>query len=180
MVTIAVGLTYTILRSWGFTGTDVALYVGVTGIWNIFVKLALPVLSVVILVISGERTSFEGSQEWVIVHHGRKRMTVPRVPAEDRSIGKAFTAPDGTVYRPSMFVTLTLGSYGRIVPGTGTPANPRRYDYRRAAAEALHFPRLFDRWMQNLRRCAGYRVQYFGAVEPQRRLANHNHSTDGA
>ncbi len=37
---IAIGLTYTILRSWGFTGTDVALYVGVTGIWNIFVKLA--------------------------------------------------------------------------------------------------------------------------------------------
>ena len=42
---IAVGLTYTILKSWGFTGTDVALYVGVTGIWNIFVKLALPVIS---------------------------------------------------------------------------------------------------------------------------------------
>jgi uncharacterized membrane protein YbhN (UPF0104 family) len=50
---IAVGLTYTILRSWGFTGTDVALYVGVTGIWNIFVKLALPVLSIVFLVIGG-------------------------------------------------------------------------------------------------------------------------------
>jgi len=54
---IAVGLTYTILRSWGFTGTDVALYVGVTGIWNIFVKLALPVLSIVILVIAGHSGS---------------------------------------------------------------------------------------------------------------------------
>ena len=74
-----------------------------------------------------------------------------------------------------MFVTLTLGSYGRIVPGAGTPANPSAYDYRRAAVEALHFPRLFDRWMQNLRRCAGYRVQYFGAIEPQRRLAPHLH-----
>ncbi len=41
--------------------------------------------------------------------------------------------------------------------------------------EALHFPKLFDRWMQNLRRCAGYRVQYFGAIEPQRRLAPHIH-----
>jgi hypothetical protein len=39
----------------------------------------------------------------------------------------------------------------------------------------LHFPKLFDRWMQNLRRCAGYRVQYFGAIEPQRRLAPHIH-----
>jgi uncharacterized membrane protein YbhN (UPF0104 family) len=54
---IAVGLTYTILKSWGFTGTDVALYVGVTGIWNIFVKLALPVLSIVILVIAGQSGS---------------------------------------------------------------------------------------------------------------------------
>ncbi len=54
---IAVGLTYTILKSWGFTGTDVALYVGVTGIWNIFVKLALPVISLVFLVIAGESGS---------------------------------------------------------------------------------------------------------------------------
>jgi hypothetical protein len=74
-----------------------------------------------------------------------------------------------------MFVTLTLGSYGRIVPGSGRPADPKAYDYRRAAVEALHFPKLFDRWMQNLRRCAGYRVQYFGAIEPQRRLAPHLH-----
>ena len=29
---IAVGLTYSILDSWGFSGTSVALYVGVTGI----------------------------------------------------------------------------------------------------------------------------------------------------
>jgi hypothetical protein len=100
---------------------------------------------------------------------------LPRVPVEDRSVGRAFTAPDGTTYRPSMFVTLTLGSYGPIVPGTGTPTRPSSYDYRRAAVEALHFPKLFDRWMQNLRRCAGYRVQYFGAIEPQCRLAPHMH-----
>jgi uncharacterized membrane protein YbhN (UPF0104 family) len=54
---IAVGLTYTILKSWGFTGTNVALYVGVTGIWNIFVKLALPVISIVFLVIAGQSGS---------------------------------------------------------------------------------------------------------------------------
>jgi hypothetical protein len=29
--------------------------------------------------------------------------------------------------------------------------------------------------MQNLRRCAGFVVQYFGAIEPQRRLAPHIH-----
>ena len=51
------GLTYEILHSWGFTGTNVALYVGVTGIWNIFVKLALPVLSIAILVVTGQSSS---------------------------------------------------------------------------------------------------------------------------
>ena len=80
---------------------------------------------------------------------------LPRLPVEDRSAGPTITAPDGTAYRPSRFITLTLGSYGRMVPGTGTPVMPSRYNYRRAAIEALHFPKLFDRWMQNLRRCAG-------------------------
>ena len=55
------------------------------------------------------------------------------------------------------------------------PDAAERYDYRRAAVEAMHFPKLVDRWMQNLRRCAGYQVQYFGAIEPQRRLAPHLH-----
>jgi uncharacterized membrane protein YbhN (UPF0104 family) len=54
---IAVGLTYAILRSWGFTGTDTALYVGVTGVWNIFAKLALPVISIAILVLTGQSSA---------------------------------------------------------------------------------------------------------------------------
>lgn len=98
-------------------------------------------------------------------------------------MGRTFTAADGTSYRPSMFVTLTLGSYGRVVsgkpgrhvPGAGTPLHPGTYDYRRAAVEAMFFARLVDRWVQNLRRCAGFVVQYFGAIESQRRLAPHIH-----
>ena len=54
---VAVGLTYSILDSWGFTGTSIALYVGVTGIWNIFTKLALPMLSLVFLALSGHLTT---------------------------------------------------------------------------------------------------------------------------
>jgi uncharacterized protein (TIRG00374 family) len=54
---IAVGLTYSILDSWGFSGTSVALYVGVTGIWNILTKLALPMLSLVFLALSGHLTT---------------------------------------------------------------------------------------------------------------------------
>jgi uncharacterized membrane protein YbhN (UPF0104 family) len=54
---IAVGLTYSILRSWGFSATDITLYIGVTGIWNIFIKLALPVLSIVFLVVQGRSSA---------------------------------------------------------------------------------------------------------------------------
>ena len=102
-------------------------------------------------------------------------IALPHVPQEDRTVGRTWTGNDGTVHRPSMFVTLTLPSYGRISPGTGTPVDPDRYDYRRAALDAILLPRLFSRWVENLRRCAGYTVQYFAVVEPQRRLAPHMH-----
>ena len=99
---------------------------------------------------------------------------LPRVPMDQRTTGRTFTAPDGREYRPSMFVTLTLPSYGKV--RDGIPVDPESYDYRRAALDALLFPRLLDRFWQNLRRCAGYRVQYFSAVEAQRRLAPHLHA----
>jgi hypothetical protein len=100
---------------------------------------------------------------------------LPRVPMDDRTVGATFETPDGRTYRPSMFLTLTLPSYGRVT-AEGVPVDPERYDYRRAALDALHFPKLVDRFWQNLRRCAGYRVQYFAAVEAQRRLAPHLHA----
>src|SRR6185437_12747076 len=95
-------------------------------------------------------------------------------PVDPRTVGKTYTAPDGTTYRPSMFITLTCDSYGKVGPD-GTPANPDGYDYLRAARDALHFAALFDRFIQNLRRFLGYDVQYFAAVEPQKRLAPHIH-----
>ena len=97
-----------------------------------------------------------------------------------------------------MWLTLTLDSYGPVHgqrqsssgksipclcgrrhvdddPILGTPINPNSYDYARAAWDAVHFPRLLDRFWQNLRRTAGWNVQYAGCVEPQRRLAPHAH-----
>jgi hypothetical protein len=73
-----------------------------------------------------------------------------------------------------MFLTLTCDSYGKV-KDDGTPVDPSTYDYTRAARDALHFPALVDRFIQNLRRVLGYDAQYFGAVEPQRRLAPHLH-----
>ena len=55
------------------------------------------------------------------------------------------------------------------------PVDPANYDYDQAARDALTFAALFDRFIQNLRRYLGHDVQYFAAVEPQRRLAPHVH-----
>jgi hypothetical protein len=107
----------------------------------------------------------------------RRRQDAPDLPrrkVEQRTTGKVYTAADGSQYRPSMWLTLTLDSYGPVL-GDGTPVDPDAYDYRRAAWDAVHFPRLLDRFWQNLRRCEGWNVQYAGCVEPQRRLAPHAH-----
>jgi uncharacterized protein (TIRG00374 family) len=51
---VAVGLTYSILRSWGFDAHAIALYVGVTGIWNVFLKLGLPIVALALLAVTGQ------------------------------------------------------------------------------------------------------------------------------
>ena len=96
---------------------------------------------------------------------------LPRRPVQKRTVGKVF----GEKYQPSTFLTLTLDSYGKV-RSDGTPVDPDRYDYRRAARDAVHFAALLDRFVQNLRRCVGWDVQYFSTVEPQRRLAPHWHA----
>ncbi|MEU4228914.1 replication initiator [Nonomuraea sp. NPDC026600] len=98
---------------------------------------------------------------------------LPRRAMTKSTLGRTFTSSDGKTYRPSLFVTLTLPSYGKIK--NGVPVDPDSYDYGRAARDALHFAKLVDRFVQNLRRVAGYDVQYFAAVEPQKRLAPHLH-----
>ena len=99
---------------------------------------------------------------------------LPKRPVDPRTVGKTYTTTDGKTFRPSLFITLTCPSYGRV-KSDGTPANPAEYDYLAAARDALHFAALFDRFMQNLRRFVGYDIQYFAAVEPQRRIAPHVH-----
>jgi hypothetical protein len=111
------------------------------------------------------------------VRSTRRRQDAPDLPrrtVQARTIGRSFQARDGAVFRPSTFVTLTLPSYGRVRED-GSPVDPTTYDYRRAAWDAVHFPALLDRLFHNLRRGVGWNVQYFGTVEPQRRLAPHAH-----
>ncbi|WP_204249184.1 replication initiator [Nocardia arizonensis] len=94
---------------------------------------------------------------------------LPRLPVADRTIGREV---DG-VYS-SMFVTLTMPSYGKV-RDDGTARDPNSYDYRSAAWDAITCARLFSRWIQNLRRVVGWNVQYFAVVEPQKRGAPHLH-----
>ena len=68
---------------------------------------------------------------------------LPRLPVEARSLGQVYEGNQGRCYRPSMFVTITMPSYGRV-HDDGTPADPDSYDYRRQVLDALHFGKLFD------------------------------------
>lgn len=135
------------------------------------------------------------------VRSTRRRQDAPDLPRQkvaDTTTGRAFTTPEGTEYRPSTFLTLTLDSYGPVHSASKKPEHPRvcrcgrvhhkddgivgtpldrdSYDYTRAARDAIHFGKLVDRFWQNLRRAVGWNVQYFAAVEPQKRLAMHLHA----
>jgi hypothetical protein len=114
----------------------------------------------------------------------KRRQDVPNLPrkkVERHTIGRVIGG-----YRSSMMVTLTMPSYGSINQdgavdsegkpcSDGSPRRPDEYDYGRAARDIVFFSKLVDRWIQNLRRCVGYDVQYFATVEPQKRGAPHLH-----
>jgi uncharacterized protein (TIRG00374 family) len=50
---VSVGLTYGMLGSWGFSKSRVTVSVLVTGIWNNFAKLAMPIVAVALLMLEG-------------------------------------------------------------------------------------------------------------------------------
>jgi putative heme transporter len=50
---VAVGVTYSMYRSWGFSDAEIALSTVVTFIWNLFAKLGLPVVAFITLAIAG-------------------------------------------------------------------------------------------------------------------------------
>ena len=122
---------------------------------------------------------------------------LPRQPVDPKTIGRVYVGRDGRPHLQSTLLTVTLPSYGdvhaanrrggRILPCAcgvlhaqdddliGTPVDPSSYDYRQAALDAICFPKVTDRFWQNLRRAAGWNIQYAGAVEMQKRLTPHGH-----
>src|SRR4029453_1442367 len=53
---IGVGLTYTMFRSWGYSGARTTVAVLVSGVWNAFAKLALPILALALVLLQGGAT----------------------------------------------------------------------------------------------------------------------------
>jgi uncharacterized membrane protein YbhN (UPF0104 family) len=54
---LATGVSFTMYRSWGFRTSEIVLSALVTGIWNAFIKLGLPVIALVALVFTGDATA---------------------------------------------------------------------------------------------------------------------------
>jgi putative heme transporter len=52
---VGTGVSYGMLRGWGFTGRPVTLALAVTGIWNQFAMLAFPIVAVALLTLSKEQ-----------------------------------------------------------------------------------------------------------------------------
>ncbi|WP_278260604.1 replication initiator [Nocardia sp. AG03] len=116
----------------------------------------------------------------------RRRDDLPDLPR--KKVNKALTvgaAYANGKYRPSTFFTLTLPSYGAVnrvrdaesgaMVSDGSPRDPEGYDYTAQARDTIHLAKLFDRFIQNLRRAVGWNVQYWASVEPQKRGAPHLH-----
>lgn len=51
---IAVGVSYAMFRSWGFTDSEIVLFTLNSGIWNAFLKLGLPVVAIALIAITGD------------------------------------------------------------------------------------------------------------------------------
>jgi putative heme transporter len=53
---IGVGLTYQMLGSWGYSGARITVAVLVSGVWNAFAKLGLPILALALVLLEGGAT----------------------------------------------------------------------------------------------------------------------------
>jgi uncharacterized protein (TIRG00374 family) len=54
---LSVGVSYGMLRSWGFSLAAITLMTVLTGIWNAFLKLAMPIVAVALLAVTGSSTA---------------------------------------------------------------------------------------------------------------------------
>src|SRR5207253_9750432 len=53
---VAVGVSYRMYRAWGFSDAEIAISTVVTFVWNVFAKLALPLVALIALAVAGRAT----------------------------------------------------------------------------------------------------------------------------
>ena len=46
------GVSFSLLRAWGFTGKPVTIAIALTGIWNQFALLGFPIIALALLTLS--------------------------------------------------------------------------------------------------------------------------------
>lgn len=51
---VGVGATYAIDMSWGFTPPAITISILVSGVWNVFAKLGMPIIALVLVLLTGE------------------------------------------------------------------------------------------------------------------------------
>jgi uncharacterized protein (TIRG00374 family) len=96
---ISIAVSYEMYRSWGFSSTDVGLSVAVTSVLNIFAKLALPAVALLLIVLSGRASGslIGASIVGIVILTGsvvllRTRHVEEAIRAFDRSgLGRAAT-----------------------------------------------------------------------------------------
>ena len=54
---VGMGVSYGMLRGWGFTGKPVTLAIALTGAWNQFAMLGFPIVALALLTVSNERNA---------------------------------------------------------------------------------------------------------------------------
>ena len=102
---ISIAVSYEMYRSWGFSSTDVGLSVAVTSVLNIFAKLALPAIALVLIMLSGRASgSLVGASVVGVLVLGRSGRAV-----RSRHVEEALRACDRVRARPGGDVDVATG-----------------------------------------------------------------------
>ena len=132
---LAIGVTMSMQRSWGHPVAETTLAMVVSGVWNNFVKLGLPIVALGLLALNGEAGAGPGRRRGDRSGRaGRRHRGVRPAPAQ---------RPDGRRWsdaRPGVAVSAALGILRRP-PVTG-------WDVRAVAFRAEVVALLSRRWLR--------------------------------
>jgi len=119
----AVGVSWAMLSSWGLSTGDYVLYTLVTGIWNLFTLMGLPVLAVLVMATASRPGA-------TMITGAAVGLALPAVMAGGLGfLASGYLSADQTRERIGALRALTARPFGvnLFVPGHG-PADPATYE----------------------------------------------------